>query len=72
MTVRGKDADRFWFSLFHEIGHIVLGHINQSEGTTEQDEKAADVFARNILIPDEQFEAFTSKEILIDLLLFLC
>jgi HTH-type transcriptional regulator/antitoxin HigA len=61
MTVRGKDADRFWFSLFHEIGHIVLGHINQSEGTTEQDEKAADVFARNILIPDEQFEAFTSK-----------
>lgn len=29
LTVRGKDADKFWFSLFHEIGHIFLGHINQ-------------------------------------------
>jgi len=59
MTVRGKDADRFWFSLFHEIGHIVLEHINQTEGTTDEDEKAADAFARNLLIPDEQFDAFT-------------
>ena len=37
LTVRGKDADKFWFSLFHEIGHILKGHINQLEGTSEQD-----------------------------------
>ena len=24
LTVRGKDADKFWFSLFHELGHIYL------------------------------------------------
>lgn len=23
MTVRGRDADKFWFSLFHELGHIL-------------------------------------------------
>lgn len=62
MTVRGKDADRFWFSLFHEIGHVVLGHINQAEGTTEEDENAADAFARNALISDAEFTAFTSNQ----------
>ena len=60
LTVRGKDADKFWFSLFHELGHILLGHINKTEGLTEEDEKAADVFARNQLIPDKVFDTFTS------------
>ncbi len=39
MTARGKDADKFWFSLFHELAHIVLSHIGQPNGTTEDDEK---------------------------------
>ena len=26
LTIRGKDADKFWFSFFHEIGHIILEH----------------------------------------------
>ena len=38
LTARGKDADKFWFSLFHEIAHIVLGHIGQPNGTCEEDE----------------------------------
>lgn len=46
LTVRGKDADKFWFSLFHELGHILLGHINQSDGTTDEDEEAADNFGK--------------------------
>ncbi len=58
LTVRGKDADRFWFSLFHEVGHIVLGHIGQSGGTTQADEDAADAFARDILIDRESFTSF--------------
>ena len=60
LTVRGKDADKFWFSLFHELGHILLGHINQSDGTTDEDEEAADSFARETLIPTVEFNAFTS------------
>lgn len=62
MTVRGKDADRFWFSLFHELGHIVYGHIANQNGTTEEDEKMADSFARNTLIPDEVFMKFVLEE----------
>lgn len=61
MTVRGKDADRFWFSLFHEIGHIVLGHINNADGTTDADESAADAFARDSLIPSREYQEFTAN-----------
>lgn len=60
LTVRGKDADKFWFSLFHEIAHIVLGHISQSNGTTDADEEAANRYARDTLIPKDAFDAFVT------------
>lgn len=50
ITARGKDADKFWFSLFHEIGHIVLGHVGQFKEVSDEEENAANVWARNILI----------------------
>lgn len=62
LTVRGKDADKFWFSLFHEIAHILLGHINQPNGTTEEDEEAANKYAREVLIPQEAFDAFVANQ----------
>lgn len=63
MTVRGKDADKFWFSLFHELGHILLGHISLANGTTDADEKAADEFAKNVLIPEKQYSSFIAAKI---------
>lgn len=40
LTVRGKDADKFWFSLFHELGHILLGHIKPAKwNQPEEDEE---------------------------------
>ncbi len=60
LTVRGKDADKFWFSFFHEMAHILYGHTDKAEGTTEEDENAADCFARDILIPPSDFSAFVS------------
>ena len=62
LTARGKDADKFWFSLFHELAHIVLGHIGQMDGTSEEDEKAADVWAGDILIEREAFNSFRSRK----------
>ena len=58
MTVRGKDADKFWFSLFHELGHIVCGHLSASQGTTERQEQEADAFSRDWLIPAEEIARF--------------
>ena len=58
LTARGKDADKFWFSLFHELAHIVLGHIGKINGTTDQDEKDADNWSGNTLINSTDFAVF--------------
>lgn len=55
LTVRGKYADKFWFSLFHEIGHIICGHIYKGDNVTEEDEEEANAFAREVLIPIEAY-----------------
>lgn len=58
LTARGKDADKFWFSLFHELAHIVLGHVGQVNGTSDEDEKAADDWSGNTLIAEKEFYTF--------------
>lgn len=63
LTLRGKDADKFWFSLFHEIGHILLGHLNQNTEIDNAAEEAADQFAKDTLISPKALQAFTEKRI---------
>ena len=62
LTVRGKNADKFWFSLFHELYHILSGHINNPEGTNDIDEQEADIFSKNMLIPQGRFDEFIRNE----------
>ena len=52
-------ADTFWFTLFHEIGHIVSGDfgITFSENDNHLEDKA-DIYAQRKLIPQEQYEYF--------------
>lgn len=62
MTLRGKFADIFWFSLFHEIGHI-LNYDYDNKLFDFYDEKSieeekADSFARTFLIDDVDFGEF--------------
>jgi len=61
LTARGKDADKFWFSLFHELAHIVLGHIDSLNGTTEQDEEDANGWAGDTLIAPDRFAEFKAR-----------
>lgn len=61
LTARGKDADRYWFSLFHELAHVILGHIWNANGTTEQDETDADNWSENALIDPTDFDAFRRR-----------
>ena len=63
LTARGSDADRFWFSLFHEFGHIILGHIGNIDGTTDQDENAADEWSKDKLIPAVAFNKFKENQV---------
>ncbi len=63
MTLRRKFADVFWFTLFHEIGHILNGDIEDQlidyEDTKNKLEDRANEFAANILIDPKQYGLFT-------------
>lgn len=61
LTTRGKDADKFWFSFFHELAHIILGHIGNYGGISDKEEKEADEWSRDTLISKDEFNTFTSK-----------
>jgi HTH-type transcriptional regulator/antitoxin HigA len=61
MTLRKDTVDNFWFTLMHEVGHIVLhyraglsaGFFDDLDGSSlDEAEEEADFFAQNILIPD--------------------
>lgn len=58
LTLRGKTNDKFWFSFFHELAHIILGHLDKGEGLTPKEEKEADLFAENVLIPSDSYISF--------------
>lgn len=49
LTEGNKDDDRLRFSLFHELAHIIYGHVGKAEGTTEDDEARADEYANSQL-----------------------
>lgn len=52
-------ADTFWFTLFHEIGHIMnddYGITFKNDQNFSEDE--ADLYAQRKLIPQEQYETF--------------
>ncbi|MBR1582564.1 MAG: HigA family addiction module antidote protein [Spirochaetales bacterium] len=70
LTIRGAFADIFWFSLFHELGHIINGDIPKGgsfiDTHNEEDkdrERAADLFAAESLIDSESYMAFVEKKI---------
>ena len=46
--------DTFWFTLFHEIGHVLNGNL----GATCESETMADEYARNKLIPEDKYTDF--------------
>ena len=62
LTLRGNYTDKFWFSFFHEIGHILKGHIAQTEGLTQVEEQEADEFSENILIPLDLYKKFVKAD----------
>lgn len=68
LTIRGSFADIFWFSLFHEIGHIVNGDVSKVSGFIDvlndadaNREKAADKFASDALLDPESYSRFVEN-----------
>ena len=62
LTLRQKRADKFWFTLFHEIGHILNGDADNSfvdfSSVKNQNEEQADLFAGNYLLNPDDYRHF--------------
>jgi len=65
MTNRHKFADIFWFTLFHEIGHIInddiVDQLIDYESMDNEAEERANEFASNTLIESEKYKRFIEK-----------
>jgi HTH-type transcriptional regulator/antitoxin HigA len=70
MTLRRDTIDNFWFTLLHEIGHVILHHrIGLRSGffddidnvSLDEIEQEANDFASNMLIPTEKWNRSTAR-----------
>jgi HTH-type transcriptional regulator/antitoxin HigA len=60
---RGKRADIFWFSFFHEIAHLLNTNTRKKESHIcfDGQESEIDNFAGNLLIPEKLYQRFLSE-----------
>jgi HTH-type transcriptional regulator / antitoxin HigA len=65
LTLRRDTVDSFWFTLLHEVGHIILhyraglsiGFFDDADAVdVDEIEKEANDFASNMLIPEERWK----------------
>jgi HTH-type transcriptional regulator/antitoxin HigA len=70
LSVRGRYEDILWFSLLHEIGHVLLGHTRRvpliawdrkPDSDKSELEDEADQFASNAFIPPEEYKRFAQR-----------
>ena len=74
LSVRYLSDDQFWFSLFHEIGHLLLHFDNmpilKSTELKEECEWEANEFASQVIVPmthhEELFSLTASKSLIIN------
>lgn len=62
LSFRGRSDDKFWFTVFHEIGHLLLHGAStfvdaDMEGTDEYEREAND-FASCLIVPREDEDEF--------------
>lgn len=66
MSLRGKFNDFFWFTFFHEAGHILLHgkkniFIERNEKEVSKEEIEANDFAQNTIIPNNEYNDFIAR-----------
>ena len=66
MTLRQKFADIFWFTLFHEIAHVLNGDTKHEfidfDSVSGEVESKADSMAGEFLIDSKEYKSFVAAE----------
>ena len=68
LSIRHRYNDIFWFSLFHELAHVL--HHSKKEisidmsnlAREDEDERLADTFAAITLIPEKEYVEFVGRK----------
>ncbi len=68
LSDRGKKDDILWFTLFHEIAHLIKHSkrevfVDLEDTKTNDIESEADEFAKNTLIPDSVYNEFVKSNV---------
>ncbi len=68
LSLRHKTDDHFWFSFFHESAHILRHHkkemfLDGKEMLANDEEREADTFAADFLIPPKNYRDFIRKSL---------
>lgn len=63
LSLRHKTNDHFWFTLFHELGHLCLhsrdtAYVDDYQPETDQSEIEADAWAEDKLVGREELDRF--------------
>jgi hypothetical protein len=67
VNIRFKKDDQLWFSIFHELGHVFKHKRDffleetDKKGVVDNEEKEANEFAANYLIPQDKYLEFLAK-----------
>ncbi len=61
LSGRGKRADVFWFTFFHELAHLINHSGKRFHIGFENDEDEADGLASNYLIPEDKYREFIDE-----------
>jgi len=59
MDDRKNDSDSFWFTLFHEFGHLINGDYGVSYNDDTEDK--ANSFAEDMLIDNDMYQSFVKN-----------
>jgi HTH-type transcriptional regulator/antitoxin HigA len=69
LSLRHKSNDHFWFSFFHEAGHLLgrkredfVDAADMSPDTSDKAEHYADRVAQDILLPPREYAAFIAAQ----------
>lgn len=67
LSLRYKSDDQFWFSFFHEAGHVLrhskrLIFLDEEHMESSEEEEWANQFAADMLIPSRIYDSFVAEK----------